>query len=140
MAARARWRSARPLPPPPSSRTTSTISTTLNWPLKQKIEAIATQIYGAGSVYYEPAAEKKLKLYQEKGFGDLRVCMAKTHLSLSHDPKLIGAPQGYQLPIRDVNLSAGAGFIYPLCGEMRTMPGLGRRPAGATSISTPMAT
>jgi formyltetrahydrofolate synthetase len=102
----------------------------LGWSLKQKIESIATGIYGAGSVYYEPAAEKKLKLYEEKGFGGLAVCMAKTHLSLSHDPKLIGAPQGFQLPIRDVNLSAGAGFIYPLCGEMRTMPGLGSAPGG----------
>ena len=102
----------------------------LGWPLKQKIESIATGIYGAGSVYYEPAAEKKLKLYEGKGFGGLAVCMAKTHLSLSHDPKLIGAPQGFQLPIRDVNLSAGAGFIYPLCGEMRTMPGLGSAPGG----------
>lgn len=101
------------------------------WTLKQKIEAIATQIYSAASVYYEPAAEHKLKLYQDKGYGDLTVCMAKTHLSLSHDPKLIGRPQGYQLPIRDVNLSAGAGFIYPLCGEMRTMPGLGSAPGGA---------
>ncbi len=103
----------------------------LNWSLKQKIETIATQVYGAASVYYEPVAEQKLKLYQERGFGDLAVCMAKTHLSLSHDPKLIGAPSGYQLPIRDVNLSAGSGFIYPLCGEMRTMPGLGSAPGGA---------
>jgi formate--tetrahydrofolate ligase len=103
----------------------------LHWPLKQKIETIATQVYGAASVYYEPKADQKLRLYQEKGYGDLTVCMAKTHLSLSHDPKLIGSPQGYQLPIRDVELSAGAGFIYPLCGEMRTMPGLGSAPGGA---------
>ncbi|MGI8586452.1 MAG: formate--tetrahydrofolate ligase [Chloroflexia bacterium] len=103
----------------------------LNWPLKEKIEAIATQVYGAASVYYEPAAEKNLRLYTEKGYGELAVCMAKTHLSLSHDPKLIGRPTGYQLPIREVNLSAGAGFIYPLCGEMRTMPGLGSSPGGA---------
>jgi formate--tetrahydrofolate ligase len=102
----------------------------LNWTLKQKIEAIATQMYGAASVYYEPPAEQKLRLYQDHGFGDLAVCMAKTHLSLSHDPKLIGRPQGYQLPVRNVNLSAGAGFIYPLCGEMRTMPGLGSAPGG----------
>ncbi len=103
----------------------------IHWPLKQKIEAITTQVYGAASVYYEPKAEQKLRLYQEKGYNDLTVCMAKTHLSLSHDPKLIGSPQGYQLPIRDVELSAGAGFIYPLCGEMRTMPGLGSAPGGA---------
>jgi formate--tetrahydrofolate ligase len=102
----------------------------LNWTIKQKIETIATQIYGADSVYYEPAAEKKIRLYTEAGFGDLAICMAKTHLSLSHDPKLIGRPTGYQLPIRNVNLSAGAGFIYPLCGEMRTMPGLGSEPGG----------
>ncbi|HUS17215.1 MAG TPA: formate--tetrahydrofolate ligase, partial [Chloroflexia bacterium] len=103
----------------------------LSWPLKQKIEAIATQIYGASSVYYEPAAEKKLKLYQEHGYGTMAICMAKTHLSLSHDPKLIGRPVGYQLPIRNVTLSAGADFIVPLCGEMRTMPGLGSAPGGA---------
>jgi formyltetrahydrofolate synthetase len=102
----------------------------LNWPIKKKIEAIATQIYGADSVYYEPAAEKKIRLYTDGGFSELAICMAKTHLSLSHDPKLIGQPRGYQLPIRDVNLSAGAGFIYPLCGEMRTMPGLGSEPGG----------
>ena len=109
----------------------------LNWPIKQKIETIATQIYGADTVYYEPAAEKKIRLYSEGGFTDLPICMAKTHLSLSHDPKLIGRPQGYQLPIRDVNLSAGAGFIYPLCGEMRTMPGLGSEPGGRISILMP---
>ncbi len=103
----------------------------LDWPLKRKIEAIATGVYGASDVSYEPAAERKLRLYTERGFGNLPICMAKTHLSLSHDPKLIGRPQGYTLPIRDVNLSAGAGFIYPLCGDMRTMPGLGAHPGGA---------
>jgi formate--tetrahydrofolate ligase len=102
----------------------------LDWPLKRKIEAIATGIYGAAGVSYEPAAERKLKLYESRGFGGLPVCMAKTHLSLSHDPKLIGRPTGFMLPIRDVNLSAGAGFIYPLCGDMRTMPGLGANPGG----------
>jgi len=103
----------------------------LDWPLKRKIEAIATGVYGAAAVSYEPAAERKLRLYAERGFGGLPICMAKTHLSLSHDPKLIGRPTGYTLPIRDVNLSAGAGFIYPLCGDMRTMPGLGAHPGGA---------
>ncbi|MDQ2808487.1 MAG: formate--tetrahydrofolate ligase [Chloroflexota bacterium] len=103
----------------------------LDWPLKRKIEAIATGVYGAADVSYEPAAERKLRLYEERGFGGLPVCMAKTHLSLSHDPKLIGRPTGYTLPIREVNLSAGAGFIYPLCGDMRTMPGLGAHPGGA---------
>ena len=102
----------------------------VNASIKDKIAAIATQVYGAAGVVYEPAAEKKIKLYTDAGFGNLPICMAKTHLSLSHDPKLVGRPTGFQLPVRDVNLSAGAGFIYPLCGEMRTMPGLGAEPGG----------
>ncbi len=102
----------------------------LDWPIKQKIETIAKKIYGAGSVHYEEAAEKAIALYTKLGYDKLPLCMAKTHLSLSHDPKLKGRPQGFTLPIRDVRASVGAGFLYPLCGEMRTMPGLPTHPAG----------
>jgi len=101
-----------------------------NWDIKKKIETIATKIYGAGKIEYYPLAEKKIKTYTKWGFGNLPICMAKTHLSLSHDPNLKGRPDGFTLPIRDVRISAGAGFIYPLCGEMRTMPGLPSHPAG----------
>ncbi len=99
-------------------------------PLQAKIEAIATRIYGASGVEYQPAATKALKLYEELGFGHLPVCMAKTQYSLSHDATLKGRPTGFTLPIREVRLSAGAGFITPLCGEMRTMPGLPSKPGG----------
>lgn len=97
--------------------------------IKQKIEAIATKVYGAAGVSYEPAADRQIRDYEANGFGKLPICMAKTHLSLSHDPTLKGAPSGFTLPIREVRASVGAGFIYPLCGEMRTMPGLSEHPA-----------
>jgi methylenetetrahydrofolate dehydrogenase (NADP+)/methenyltetrahydrofolate cyclohydrolase/formyltetrahydrofolate synthetase/formate--tetrahydrofolate ligase len=100
-----------------------------DWPIKQKIEAIATKVYGAGRVDYAPAAEAKLDLYTRMGYDKLPICMAKTHLSLTHEPTWKGAPSGYTLPIRDIRASVGAGFLYPLCGEMRTMPGLPARPA-----------
>ncbi len=99
-------------------------------PLRTKIEAIATQVYGAAGVEYLPAASKALKLYEELGYGHLAVCMAKTQYSLSHDPNLKGRPAGFTVPIRDVRLSAGAGFVTPLIGEMRTMPGLPSIPGG----------
>jgi formate--tetrahydrofolate ligase len=98
--------------------------------IKEKIEAIATEIYGADGVDYLPAAEAKIKLYTELGYSNLPMCMAKTHLSLSHDPTLKGRPTGWRLPIRDIRASVGAGFLYPLCGDMRTMPGLPKTPAG----------
>jgi formate--tetrahydrofolate ligase len=98
-------------------------------PIKAKIEAIATKIYGAESVRFEPLAERQIRDYESNGFGNLPICMAKTHLSLSHDPKLKGAPTGFILPITEVRASVGAGFIYPLCGDMRTMPGLPEHPA-----------
>ncbi len=101
----------------------------LNQPIKAKIEAIATKIYGAEGVSYEPHAERQIRDYEANGFGNLPICMAKTHLSLSHDPTLKGAPKGFTLPIREVRASVGAGFIYPICGEMRTMPGLSEHPA-----------
>jgi formyltetrahydrofolate synthetase len=97
--------------------------------LEEKIEAIATKIYGASGVDYSVAARAKLKKYHARGYDRFPVCMAKTHLSLSHDPKLKGAPSGFRLPIRDLRVSVGAGFVYPLCGEMLTMPGLPSRPA-----------
>lgn len=100
------------------------------WDIKKKIETIALKVYGAGKVEYAPQAEEKIKTYTGWGFGHLPVCMAKTHLSLSHDPLLKGRPQGFVLPVRDVRISAGAGFLYPLCGDMRTMPGLPGVPAG----------
>ena len=100
-------------------------------PVKEKIEILATQIYGAAGVSYSREAERKIKLYTDLGFARLPICMAKTHLSLSHDPHWKGVPQAYEFPIRDVRLSAGAGFLYPIAGEMQTMPGLGSDPASA---------
>jgi len=97
--------------------------------LRQKIETVATEIYGAGSVEYTSEADRQLDLYERSGFGHLPICMAKTHLSLSSDPKLKGAPTGWTLPVREVRASVGAGFVYPICGDMRTMPGLGSHPA-----------
>ena len=101
----------------------------LDWSIKQKIEKIAVDIYGAAGVTYEPAAEKQIENYERAGFGNLPICMAKTHLSLSHDPSLKGAPTGFTLPVREVRASVGAGFIYPLIGTMSTMPGLATYPA-----------
>jgi formate--tetrahydrofolate ligase len=97
--------------------------------LREKIEAVATKIYGAEEVTYLPAASRQLDTYERNGFGHLPVCIAKTHLSISSDPTLKGAPTGWTMPVREVRASVGAGFIYPLCGEMSTMPGLGATPA-----------
>ncbi len=97
--------------------------------IKEKIEIIAREMYSAGSVEYSPTADRQIAEYERAGFGYLPICMAKTHLSISHDPSLKGAPTGYTLPVREVRASVGAGFIYPLLGEMRTMPGLGTKPA-----------
>ncbi|MDE0700920.1 MAG: formate--tetrahydrofolate ligase [Acidimicrobiaceae bacterium] len=97
--------------------------------LKDKIHAVATKVYGADDVEYTAQANKQLATYTEAGFADLPVCIAKTHLSISSNPALKGAPTGWTLPVREVRASVGAGFIYPLCGDMRTMPGLGKIPA-----------
>ncbi len=97
--------------------------------IKEKIETIAKKIYGADGVEYSPAAERQIGEFERAGFGYLPICMAKTHLSISHDPTLKGAPKGFTVPVREVRASVGAGFIYPLLGEMRTMPGLGTTPA-----------
>jgi formate--tetrahydrofolate ligase len=99
--------------------------------LREKIETVATQVYGAADVDYAPQAAKQLDTYERAGFGRLPVCIAKTHLSISSDPALKGAPTGWTLPVREVRASAGAGFVYPICGEIRTMPGLGSSPAAA---------
>ena len=101
----------------------------LDWSIKEKIEAVAASVYGAGGVDYSKEAEGQIARFEQDGYGGLPVCMAKTHLSISHDPALKGRPTGYRLPVREVRASAGAGFIVPLLGEVRTMPGLGARPA-----------
>jgi formate--tetrahydrofolate ligase len=101
--------------------------------LREKIETIATRVYGAKNVEYYMKAAEQLDSYEKNGFGDLPVCMAKTHLSISSNPALTGAPTGWTLPVREVRASVGAGFIYPICGDMRTMPGLSATPA-ATRI------
>ena len=92
--------------------------------LREKIETLAARIYGADGVDYSPVAARQLDGYERNGFGTLPVCVAKTPLSLSHDPALKGAPTGWRLPVREVRASVGAGFVYPICGDMRTMPGL----------------
>jgi formate--tetrahydrofolate ligase len=102
----------------------------LDTPIKTKIETIAREVYGAGSVSYTPAANRAIRTYTSQGYDTLPICMAKTHLSLSGDASLVGRPQGFDLLIREVRASIGAGFIYPIVGEMRTMPGLGKSPSG----------
>ncbi len=92
--------------------------------IKDKIGVLATEIYGAADVHYSDSADAQIAMFEQNGWGNLPICMAKTHLSLSHDPKLKGAPGGYTFPIREVRASVGAGFIYPLAGSMQTMPGL----------------
>ena len=101
----------------------------LDQPIKTKIETIAKSVYGAAEVEYSAKAERQIADFEKAGFGYLPICMAKTHLSISHDPTLKGAPKGFTIPVREVRASVGAGFIYPLLGEMRTMPGLGTKPA-----------
>ena len=98
--------------------------------LKEKIEAIATKIYGADGVDFEAEAETQLAKFEENGFGKLPICMAKTQYSLSHDPKLKGRPTGFRFKVRDARVAVGAGFVYPLAGSIMTMPGLGKAPAG----------
>ncbi len=101
----------------------------IEWTIKQKIEKIATDLYGAGSVTYSQEADRQISTFEKNGFGGLPICVAKTHLSFTADPKIKGAPSGFELPVREVRASVGAGFIYPIIGEMRTMPGLPSSPA-----------
>ena len=100
----------------------------LDLPLEQKIEAIATQIYGADGIDVSPAAARALKDYERLGYGGLPVVIAKTHLSISSDPALRGAPRGWRMPVREVRAAVGAGYVYAICGDMRTMPGLPTSP------------
>jgi formate--tetrahydrofolate ligase len=97
--------------------------------LREKIETIATEVYGADGVDYAPLAARHLDNYERAGFGSLPVCIAKTHLSISSDPTLLGAPRGWRLPVREARANVGAGFVYLVSGDMRTMPGLSRHPA-----------
>jgi formate--tetrahydrofolate ligase len=99
--------------------------------LRDKIHAVATKVYGADGVEYSAQAARQLDTYERAGFGRLPVCIAKTHLSISSDPSLKGAPTGWTLPVREVRASVGAGFVYPICGDVRTMPGLSAHPAAA---------
>ncbi len=101
----------------------------LEMPIREKIETIATRVYGADGVDFEPAAEAKLKLYTKLGYDKLPICMAKSHLSLSDNPALKNRPRNFRVTVRDIRASVGAGFLYPLCGQMRTMPGLPKTPA-----------
>lgn len=101
----------------------------LEMSIKDKIETISKEIYGADGVDYTPEAEARITAYEKLGFGNNPICMAKTHLSISHDPTLKGVPTGFRIPVSDIKASLGAGFLYPLLGEMRTMPGLPTRPA-----------
>jgi formyltetrahydrofolate synthetase len=100
----------------------------LEWSIRKKIETIAAEIYGADGVDYLPEAEARIEEYTRLGFDKLPICMAKTHLSLSHDAALKGVPKGFRIPVRDIRASVGAGFLYPLLGTMSTMPGLPTRP------------
>jgi formate--tetrahydrofolate ligase len=101
----------------------------LSAPIEDKIEAIAKRAYGADGVFLQPAARAKIQLFNKAGLDTLPICMAKTHLSLSHDPSLANAPTGFTVGVRDLRAYTGAGWIVALCGDMQTMPGLGKSPA-----------
>jgi formate--tetrahydrofolate ligase len=97
--------------------------------IEEKIEAIATRVYGADGIFLLPAARNRVEEINRLGFDKLPICMAKTHLSLSHDPALTNAPTGFTVTVRDLRPYTGAGWIVALCGDMQTMPGYGRTPA-----------
>lgn len=101
----------------------------LSWSLEKKIRTVCVDIYGAIDVEFSDHAREKLALYTKLGYSELPVCMAKTQYSFSHDPLLKNAPSGFTVPVRDIRASIGAGFVFPLLGEMQTMPGLPTRPA-----------
>jgi formyltetrahydrofolate synthetase len=101
----------------------------LEAPIDDKIDAICKRVYGADDVVYLPAAQEKIERFTQNGFDRLPICMAKTHLSLSHDPSLLNAPTGFTVTVRDVRAYTGAGWLVPLLGDMQTMPGLGVKPA-----------
>jgi formyltetrahydrofolate synthetase len=96
--------------------------------IKEKIERIAREIYGAELVSYSADAEHRIETFSKLGYGNLPICMAKTQYSISHDPSLKGAPRGYIFQVNDLRLAAGAGFVYPISGEITTMPGLPSKP------------
>ena len=102
----------------------------VTWPVKKKIETIATTIYGAARVSYSPQAEKDIELAARLGFEQLPICMAKTPLSLSHDPSLKGRPSGFTVPIQELRILSGAGFLTAVCSGIQLMPGLPKKPAG----------
>jgi formate--tetrahydrofolate ligase len=102
-----------------------------NMPIREKIEYICTNVYGGNRVVFSVDAAKKIGYYEEMGYGNLPICMAKTQYSLSDDPKLLGAPTKFKITISDIRLSAGAGFVVPITGKINTMPGLPRVPAAA---------
>ncbi|HEU4943022.1 MAG TPA: formate--tetrahydrofolate ligase, partial [Gaiellaceae bacterium] len=101
----------------------------LDEPIRRKIEKLATQVYGAGAIEVSPEAEATIAACEAEGLGDLPICMAKTPLSLSHDPKLLNAPRGFTLPVREIRPYTGAGWLVVLCGDLMTMPGLSASPA-----------
>ncbi len=115
--------------PPAISRTSSASSTRAETTIKDKIEAVAKRVYGATDVVYYLEAEQKIEQFTEQGLAELPVCMAKTPLSLSADPELLGAPTGFKLPVRDLRAYTGAGWLVPLCGDIQQMPGLGKAAA-----------
>ena len=100
----------------------------LDLPIATKIETICKEMYGASGITLSELAQSKIETYTRQGFSKLPICMAKTHLSLSHDPKLKCVPTGFTVPVRDIRASVGAGFLYPILGDMQTMPGLSTRP------------
>jgi len=100
----------------------------LDLPIDEKISTIAKEIYGADGVEFSETALKQIETYTRQGYRALPICMAKTQYSFSHDAKLKGVPTGFTIPIRTIRLSAGAGFLYPILGDMQTMPGLATRP------------
>jgi formate--tetrahydrofolate ligase len=100
------------------------------WPIKKKIQAIATEIYGASGVSFDAVAERDIESAEQLGLDELPICMAKTPLSLSHDPALKGRPTGFTLPIKEVRMLAGAGFLTAVCSGIQLMPGLPKKPAG----------
>jgi formate--tetrahydrofolate ligase len=102
----------------------------LSWPIRKKIETIATRMYGAAGVTFEPEAERQIETAEASGYGGLPVCMAKTPLSLSHDPSLKGRPTGFTVPIRELRILAGAGYVTAVCSGIQLMPGLPKKPAG----------
>jgi formate--tetrahydrofolate ligase len=101
-----------------------------DWPIRKKIETIATRMYGAAGVSFDPDAEQQMETAERLGFGRLPICMAKTPLSLSHDPALKGRPTGFILPIKELRILAGAGFLTAVCSGMQLLPGLPKKPAG----------